>query len=76
MTRHRIEGSNRGGEFPSCAGRNCARSLSIPNNALADESGVTSLDRCFKLIGEKPVALSGCLHDVFIEDFRREIAEI
>jgi ferritin-like metal-binding protein YciE len=37
---------------------------------------VSSLDRCFKLIGEKPVALSGRLHDVFIEDFRRELAEI
>ena len=37
---------------------------------------LSSLDRCFKLIGEKPVALSGRIHDVFIEDFRRELAEI
>ncbi|HEY1448936.1 MAG TPA: DUF892 family protein [Caulobacteraceae bacterium] len=35
-----------------------------------------SLDRCFTLIGEKPVQLSGRLEDVFIEDFRREVAEI
>src|SRR6476646_10163287 len=35
-----------------------------------------SLDRCFKLIGEKPVQLSGRLQEVFIEDFRRELAEI
>lgn len=35
-----------------------------------------SLDRCFKLIGEKPVALTGRLHDVFVEDFKREFAEI
>ena len=34
------------------------------------------LDQCFKLIGEKPVQLSGRLHDVFVEDFRRELAEI
>ena len=34
---------------------------------------VSSLDRCFKLIGEKPVALSGRLHDVFVEDFKREL---
>jgi ferritin-like metal-binding protein YciE len=34
------------------------------------------LDRCFKLIGEKPVAPSGRLHETFVEDFRRELAEI
>jgi len=34
------------------------------------------LDQCFKLIGEEPVKLSGRLHDVFVEDFRRELAEI
>jgi ferritin-like metal-binding protein YciE len=37
---------------------------------------LSSLDRCFKLLGEKPVALSGRLHDVFVEDFKRELAEI
>jgi ferritin-like metal-binding protein YciE len=35
-----------------------------------------TLDQCFNLIGEKPVKLSGRLHDVFVEDFRRELAEI
>jgi hypothetical protein len=35
---------------------------------------LSSLDRCFKLIGEKPVAPSGRLHDVFAEDFKRELA--
>ena len=34
------------------------------------------LDQCFKLIGEQPVKLSGRLHDVFVEDFRKELAEI
>src|SRR3974390_1002701 len=34
------------------------------------------LDQCFKLIGEQPVKLSGHLHDVFVEDFRKELAEI
>ena len=37
---------------------------------------VSSLDQCFKLIGEKPVPVSGRLREVFAEDFRREIAEI
>jgi ferritin-like metal-binding protein YciE len=34
------------------------------------------LDQCFKLIGEQPVKLSGRLHDVFVEDFRKELNEI
>jgi ferritin-like metal-binding protein YciE len=34
------------------------------------------LDQCFKLIDERPVARSGRLHDVFMEDFRKELAEI
>ena len=34
------------------------------------------LDQCFKLIGEQPAKLSGRLHDVFVEDFRKELAEI
>jgi ferritin-like metal-binding protein YciE len=37
---------------------------------------LSSLDRCFELVGEKPVQLSGRLQEVFIEDFRRELAEI
>jgi ferritin-like metal-binding protein YciE len=37
---------------------------------------LNSLDECFKLIGEKPVKLSGHLHEVFVEDFRKELAEM
>jgi ferritin-like metal-binding protein YciE len=37
---------------------------------------LAKLDECFDLIGEKPMKLSGRLHDVFVEDFRRELAEI
>jgi ferritin-like metal-binding protein YciE len=40
------------------------------------EKILATLDQCFKLIGEKPVKLTGRLHDVFLEDFRRELAEI
>ncbi len=35
-----------------------------------------TLDQCFKLIGEKPVKTAGRLHEIFVEDFRRELAEI
>ena len=34
------------------------------------------LDECFRLIGEKPAKINQRLHDVFIEDFRREFNEI
>lgn len=37
---------------------------------------LSSLDQCFKLLGEKPVKVSERLHDVFVEDFRRELNEI
>jgi ferritin-like metal-binding protein YciE len=37
---------------------------------------LSSLERCFALIGEKPVKVSDRLHDIFVEDFRRELAEI
>ena len=36
----------------------------------------TRLDECFRLIGEKPVKIDQRMHDVFIEDFRREVSEI
>ena len=34
------------------------------------------LDECFSLIEEKPAKVNQRLHDVFIEDFRRELNEI
>jgi hypothetical protein len=36
---------------------------------------VNRLDECFRLIGEKPAKVNQQLHEVFIEDFRRELNE-
>ena len=44
--------------------------------AFVSEKVLATLDQCFKLIGEKPVPLSGHLQETFLEDFRRELAEI
>ena len=44
--------------------------------AFVSEKTLATLDQCFKLIGEQPVKLSGRLQEVFMEDFRRELAEI
>jgi ferritin-like metal-binding protein YciE len=43
---------------------------------LVSKQILEKLNECFKLIGEQPVNLSGRLHDVFVEDFRKELAEI
>ncbi len=37
---------------------------------------LSTLDRCFKLIGAQPQKVSGRMQDVFLEDFRRELDEI
>jgi ferritin-like metal-binding protein YciE len=37
---------------------------------------LSSLDQCFTLIGQQPVKLSGRLREVFVEDFRKELAQI
>jgi ferritin-like metal-binding protein YciE len=37
---------------------------------------VATLNQCFKLLGVQPMKPNERLHDVFIEDFRRELAEI
>ena len=44
--------------------------------ALISDQTVAKLDRCFELIGQKPVQGTGRLQEVFLEDFRRELAEI
>jgi ferritin-like metal-binding protein YciE len=48
----------------------------LQSRVFLQEKILSTLDRCFKLIGEKPVAPSGRLHEIFVEDFRRELAEI
>jgi len=34
------------------------------------------LDECFRVLGEKPVQLSGEVREMFLEDFRKEFNEI
>ena len=44
--------------------------------AFVSNKTLATLDQCFRLIGEQPVKLSGRIQEVFVEDFRRELAEI
>lgn len=48
----------------------------LESRAWIAEKDLSAIDRCFQLIEEKPVKLSGRLQEVFVEDFRRELAEI
>jgi ferritin-like metal-binding protein YciE len=48
----------------------------LQSRAFIQDKTIKSLDRCFELIGEKPITTNGRLQDVFLEDFRRELAEI
>ncbi len=40
------------------------------------EDILARLDQCFKIIGEQPMKPSGRLQEVFVEDFRKELAEM
>jgi ferritin-like metal-binding protein YciE len=40
------------------------------------ERSLEKIDQAFKLIGQKPVELSGRLEEIFVEDFRRVLAEL
>jgi ferritin-like metal-binding protein YciE len=44
--------------------------------AFISEGVVAKLNQCFKIIGEQPVKFSGRLQEIFLEDFRKELAEI
>jgi len=48
----------------------------LESRAWISEKDLSAIDRCFQLIGEQPVKLSGRLQEVFVEDFRRELTEI
>jgi ferritin-like metal-binding protein YciE len=37
---------------------------------------ISALDQCLKLVGAQPVELSGHLHDVFVDEFRKQLVEI
>jgi ferritin-like metal-binding protein YciE len=48
----------------------------LESHAFLLAKDLSSLDRCFQLIGEKPVLVDTKLHEVAVEDFRHELQEI
>ncbi len=49
---------------------------SLEARAFITDKDLATLDQVFKLIGQKPVATNSRLQETFVEDFRRELAEI
>lgn len=49
---------------------------SIEARAFVAQKSLDKIDEAFRLINQKPVTLSGRTEEVFVEDFRRELAEI
>jgi ferritin-like metal-binding protein YciE len=48
----------------------------LESRAWISEKDLSAIDRCFELIGEKPVQVSGRLQEVIVEEFRKDLAEI
>lgn len=44
--------------------------------AFVAEKSLDTIDEAFKLINQKPVTLTGRVEEIFVEDFRRDLAEI
>jgi ferritin-like metal-binding protein YciE len=48
----------------------------LESRAFIANKNLEALDRCFSILDEKPVKSSGRLQEVFLEDFKKELAEI
>lgn len=56
--------------------RNADVKEALDARVFASQRVVEKLDECFKLIEEQPMKLSGRLQEIFVADFRKELAEI
>lgn len=74
--RHGAERSQKIYEELGQAAQNPEIKEALDARGLISSQVLSRLDECFRLIGEKPVKVNQRLHDVFIEDFRREVNEI
>lgn len=48
----------------------------LESHTFLHQKDLASLDRCFALIGEKPVSVEGRVQEIVLDDFRRELGEI
>ena len=79
MLSHVREGAEQGKEFYQELGQMAQDphiKEALAARTFVSDKVISSLDQCFKLIGKQPVALSGRLRDAFLEESRKELAEI
>jgi len=74
--RHHAERATKIYEEPGQVAQDPAIQEALQARAFIQDKTIKSLDRCFQLIGEKPIAANGRLQEVFLKDFRRKLAEI
>jgi ferritin-like metal-binding protein YciE len=74
--RHGAERSQKIYEELGEAANNVEIKEALNARELVSSQLLNRLDECFRLIGEKPAKVNQRLHQVFIEDFRRELNEI
>lgn len=74
--RQNTEKSNRVYDELSQAAQNPDVKEALEARRFISEKNLEALDKVFEMIGEKPVKLSGRLHDIFVEDFKKELSEI
>ncbi len=74
--RHNTERSARVFQEFSKAAENPDVKEALEARSFVAQKNLETLDKVFEIIDEDPVKTSGRLHDVFIEDFKRELTEI
>ena len=74
--RHNTERSVKVYEEFSKAAENPDVQEALEARAFVAEKNLETLDKVFEMIDEEPVKLSGRLHEVFVEDFKKELSEI
>jgi ferritin-like metal-binding protein YciE len=74
--RHNTEKANRIYEEIGKVAEDPEVKEALEARAFVSEQILAKFDRCFKLISEKPVKADSRLHDVFMEDFRKELGMI
>lgn len=74
--RHGAERSSKIYEELGHSAQNPEVTEALGARAMISSQIVGRLDECFKILEEKPVKVNLKLHEVFLEDFRRELNEI
>jgi len=74
--RHNTERSAKVFQEFSKAAENPDVKEALEARSFVAEKNLETLDKVFEIIDEDPVKTSGRLHDVFVEDFKRELGEI